>query len=53
MNIAEEAYPEIAEGLQHIREEEQQHREEILDMLVKSDPSTLPQEPVEKSPAGG
>jgi rubrerythrin len=53
MNIAEEAYPEIAEGLQRIREEEQQHREEILDMLVKSDPSTLPQEPVEKSPSGG
>jgi rubrerythrin len=53
MHIAEEAYPEIAEGLQRMCEEEQQHREEILDMLVKSDPSTLSQEPVEKNPSGG
>jgi rubrerythrin len=53
MHIAEEAYPEISAGLQRIREEEQQHREEILDMLVKSDPYILPQEPVEKSPSGG
>ena len=53
MHVAEEAYPEIAEGLQRIQEEEQKHREEILDMLVKSDPSTLPQEPVGESPSGG
>jgi rubrerythrin len=50
MHIAEQADPELAEGLQRIREEEQQHREEILDMLVKSDPYTLPQEPVEGRP---
>jgi rubrerythrin len=50
MHIAEEACPEIAEGLQRIREEEQQHREELLDMLVKSDPYTLPQDRVEESP---
>jgi rubrerythrin len=53
MHIAEEAYPEIAEGIRRIREEEQRHREEILDMLVKSDPYTLPQEPVEKRPSEG
>src|SRR6266511_5597360 len=53
MHIAEQADPEIAEGLQRIREEEQQHREELLDMLVKSDPYTLPQDPVEKSPLEG
>ena len=53
MHVAEQADPDIAEGLQHIREEEQQHREELLDMLVKSDADTLPQEPVEKSPSEG
>jgi rubrerythrin len=49
-HIAEEADPEIAEGLQRIREDEQRHREELLDMVVKSDPYTLPQDPGEKSP---
>jgi rubrerythrin len=53
MHIAQEADPEIAAGLQRIREEEQQHREELLDMLVKSDPYTLPQDQVEESPAEG
>jgi rubrerythrin len=48
MHLAERVDPEIAEGLRRIREEEQQHREEILDMLVKSDPYTLPQGPVEE-----
>ncbi len=42
LHIAEQADPEIAEGLRRIREEERQHREEILDMLTKSDPYTLP-----------
>jgi rubrerythrin len=45
MHIAEQADPEIAEGLKRIREEERQHREEILDMLVRSDPDPLPQDP--------
>jgi rubrerythrin len=49
MHIAEEAYPEIAEGLKRIREEELHHREEVLDMLSKSDPYTLPQDPTEKT----
>jgi rubrerythrin len=48
MHLAEQVDPEIAEGLRRIREEEQQHREEILDMLVKSDPYTFPQGPVEE-----
>jgi bacterioferritin len=48
MHLAEQVDPEIAEGLRRIREEEQQHREEILDMLVKSDPYTLLQGPVEE-----
>lgn len=48
MHIAEQDDPEIAAGLQRIREEEQQHREELLEMLMKSDPDTLPQGPVEE-----
>jgi rubrerythrin len=51
MHIAEQADPEIAEGLQRIRAEEQQHREELLDLLMKSDPYTLPEEPLEESPS--
>jgi rubrerythrin len=42
MHMAEHADPEIAEGLRHIREEEKRHREEILDMLMKSDPYAVP-----------
>ena len=53
MHMAEEAYPEIAEGLQRIREEEQQHREELLYLHMKSDPYTLPQDPVDESPSEG
>jgi hypothetical protein len=49
MHIAEEDYPEIAEGLKRIREEELHHREEVLDMLSKSDPYTLPQDHTEKT----
>jgi rubrerythrin len=51
MHIAEQADPELAEGLRRIREEEQRHREELLDMLVKSDPYTLPQASAEESAA--
>jgi rubrerythrin len=53
MHSAEQDYPEIAEGLRRIREEERQHREELLNMLVESDPETLPQHPVEQSPPEG
>ena len=50
MHLAEDVDPELAEGLRRIREAEQQHREEILDMLVKSDPYTLPQSPEGERP---
>jgi rubrerythrin len=53
MHIAEEVDRELAEGLRRIREEEQQHREQILEMLEKSDPYTLPQGPSEENPLGG
>lgn len=36
--IAENFYPELAAKLEHMFEEENQHREEIMDMLMKSDP---------------
>jgi rubrerythrin len=41
MHIAKQVDPEIAEGLRRLREAERQHCEELLDMLVKSDPYTL------------
>jgi rubrerythrin len=50
MHLAEDVDPELAEGLRRIREAEQQHREEILEMLVKSDPYTLPQSPLGERP---
>jgi len=52
MRIAEQADPEIAEGLRRIRDEERRHREEILDMLLKSDPYTLPQAPTAEHSLG-
>ena len=36
--LAEEADLEIADGLRRIHENEKRHRQEILDMLMKSDP---------------
>jgi len=36
--IAENFYPELTTELEHMFEEENQHREEIMDMLMKSDP---------------
>ena len=50
MHLAEGVDPELAEGLRRIRAAEQQHREEILEMLVKSDPYTLPQAPAGEHP---
>ena len=48
MHLAEQDEPEIAEGFRRLRAAKQQHREVLLDMLVKSDPYTLPQVPVEE-----
>ncbi len=48
---AQDADPEIAEGLHRIHEEEKRHREEILDMLMRTDPqafsTTMPNEGLE------
>jgi hypothetical protein len=41
-HTAERAEPEIAVGLRRIREDKQQHRRELGDMLMKSDPYTPP-----------
>ena len=40
MHTAEQVAPEVAVGLRRIREEKQKHREELRDMLMKSDPYT-------------
>ena len=48
MHLAEQVDPELAEGLRRIREAERQHREEILEILVKSDPESFLQAPVEE-----
>jgi rubrerythrin len=45
MHLAEQADPEMAEGFRRLRAAKQEHREALLDMLVKSDPYTLPREP--------
>ena len=42
IHTAEQVEPEIAVGLRRIREAKQQHREELRDMLMKSDPYTPP-----------
>ena len=42
MHLVEQSDPEVAEGLRRMREEEKHHREQILDMLVKSDSYSLP-----------
>ncbi|HWP58950.1 MAG TPA: ferritin-like domain-containing protein [Candidatus Acidoferrales bacterium] len=50
--VAQDADPEIAEGLRRIHEDERRHREEILDMLMRTDPqafsTTAPEEPFEE-----
>jgi rubrerythrin len=48
IQLAEQADPEMAEGFRRLRAAKQQHREMLLDMLVKSDPYALP-----RSPAAG
>lgn len=47
--VVEHADPEIAEGPRRIRDDEKRHREEILDMLLRSDPYTLPQPTAEQA----
>ena len=47
MHLVEQIDAEIAEGLRRMREEEMRHREEILDMLTKIDPYSLPPGPRE------
>lgn len=42
INALEAEYPEIAAKLRHIHEDEKRHREELLDLLTKSDPNALP-----------
>lgn len=42
VNCLEPDHAEIAEGLRRMRVEERRHRDEILDMLLKSDPYALP-----------
>jgi hypothetical protein len=51
MHLAEQADPEMAEGFRRLRAAKQQHREALLDMLVKSDPYALPREPAPGRPA--
>lgn len=53
MHLAEPVDPELAEGLQRIREAERQHREEILEILVKSDPESFLQASVEEHARDG
>ena len=47
--VVEPADPEIAEGLRRIRADEKRHREELLDLLLKSDPYALPHPTVEQA----
>jgi rubrerythrin len=42
IHLAEQAEPEIVVGLRRIRKEKLKHREEFRDMLMKSDPYTIP-----------
>jgi rubrerythrin len=42
MHLAEQSDPEVAEGLRRIREDERRHRDEIIDLLIKIDPYSIP-----------
>jgi hypothetical protein len=50
MQLAEQVDPEMAEGFRRLRAAKQQHREVLLDMLVKSDPYALPRDPAAGRP---
>jgi rubrerythrin len=45
LRAAEHLDPEIAEGLARLRRDEREHRAELLDMLMKSEPDAVPQLP--------
>jgi len=49
LHMAERIDPELAEGLRRLRTEERQHRAEILDMQMKSEPYAVPR-PTTSSP---
>jgi rubrerythrin len=51
MHRADQADPEMAEGFRRLRESKHQHRKVLLEMLVKSDPYTLPSDPASGRPA--
>jgi hypothetical protein len=51
MHLAEQADTEMAVGFRRLRAATQQHREALLEMLVKSDPSTVAQDPAAGRPA--
>jgi rubrerythrin len=52
MHLAEQSDPEVAEGLRRMREEERRHRDEILDLLIKIDPYTVPSDREAGGPSG-
>lgn len=45
LRIAERFDPKIAEGLSRLRNDEQKHRAQLLDLLQKSGPDTVPSPP--------
>jgi rubrerythrin len=51
MHLVEQSDPEVAEGLRRMREEERRHRDEILDLLIKIDPYSLPPGPEGSGPS--
>jgi hypothetical protein len=51
MHLAEQADPEMAAGFRRLRAATQQHRAGLLEMLVKSDPSTVARDPAAGHPA--
>jgi hypothetical protein len=51
IRLAEQADPEMAAGFRRLRAATQQHRKALLEMLVKSDPSTVARDPVAGNPA--
>jgi bacterioferritin (cytochrome b1) len=51
IHVAEESEQQVAEGLRRIREEEQRHRDQILDLLMKLDPYSLPPGPGSGGPS--
>jgi hypothetical protein len=52
VHLAEQDDPELAEGFRRLRAAKQQHREVLLDMLVKSDPYTLGAGPIAGASSG-